>query len=267
MRVVLAALLAVFLARGCLASSGGLPVNAGAAAMGGVSIVGECASPHRVALSPKRGLEFETSWSNPYGLEGLYASAVSLRGGRGRTSIAVSLQSLETPTPYGEFGALASLSFAATEALTLGAGSQRVWFSDSEGVFARETFISIGFALGRPEYLELACTAVTPLREGVGAFRWGFAAPISNGARVAVEEERRDTGAVRRFGGEIDLTETIAVRSGLAGPPAVVSLGAGVRTGRVNFDFAVTQHEVLGATPYVTVSYRGPRSVPGTPGR
>jgi hypothetical protein len=228
--------------------------------MGGISIVGGSTSPHRAALYPETGPEFEASWANPYGIEGLYSSALSLRVGRRGTGMAVFLSSLDTPTPYGEFQALGAISLAVSERVSVGAGGGLAWLSDSDGVFAQEPVLSLGMALGRPGGLEAGCAAITPGgeasgEENGGIYRWGVCVPISGCVSVAVEEERRGGWTLRRFGGEACVGGGLSIRAGVAGPPAVIGLGIGLKARHVEVSLAVTQHEVLGATPCVTIAY------------
>lgn len=263
MRVTRLALLLILLARACYGASGTNPVSARGAALGGISTVGESASPEKVAVLPARGLMLETSWANPYGIDGLYVAAVSLRRHWKKASVAASMQSLNTPTPYGEVHLRGGFSLAAAECISIGAGADIGLLSDSDGVFAREMATCLGLALGRPEKWELGCAAIVPLSvageggENGGFFRWGAGVSLADGLSVAVEEERRARLSVRRFGGELDVAGGVSLRAGVSGPPITLCLGLGVTRANTTLSLALAQHEVLGPTPYVTVSYGG----------
>ena len=138
MRSIQLAFLLILAARTCFASSGALPGNARAAALGGITVVGESVSPLKVAVLQSSGLRLETSWANPYGIDELHLASLSLRGHWGVTSVAVSMRSLNTPTSYGEVHLVAALSAAGSENVSIGAGADLAWLSDSEGIFAKE---------------------------------------------------------------------------------------------------------------------------------
>jgi hypothetical protein len=253
----------ILAARTCFASSGALPGNARAAALGGITVVGESVSPLKVAVLQSSGLRLETSWANPYGIDELHLASLSLRGHWRVTSVAVSMRSLNTPTSYGEVHLVAALSAAASENVSIGAGADLAWLSDSEGIFAKEVVSFLGLAVGHSEKWELGCAAFTPAGTGGpgdengGVFRWGVGLHLGDRVSVIFEDERHNRRSVRRFGGEMDLTGDVAVRSGVSSPPLSISFGVGLTVRGTGLSLAVVQHEVLGATPYATISYGG----------
>lgn len=260
MRAILPAIMAMLLAGEGYGASGTVSVDARNAAIGGISIVGGSASPYRAIVDAGRGLEVGASWANPYGIDGLYESSLSLSASRRNVGLAVFLSSLDTPTPYGEFRALGAISLALAERFSVGAGAGVVWLADSDGVFAQEPVMSLGVALGRPGEVEAGCVAITPGGEGSGdenggIYRWGVCVPLAGGVSVAAEEERRSGWTLRRFGGETYVGGGLSLRAGVACPPAIVSLGVMLQAKGIGLSLAVSQHEVLGATPYVTLTY------------
>jgi hypothetical protein len=240
----------------CQGASGSLPESAGAAALGGASIAGPCATLSNVAATYAHGLELDVSWANPYGIEGLYSSSLWLKVGWGRAGCAVSIRSLDTPTAYGETSLAASISFSLAERASIGAGGTICWLSDAAGPFEAETGTSLGLSLGRPGDLGIGCAVATPLGRGGGAaYRWGVSVPLAGRTVLVFEEERLGGWPVRRLGGETCLTDFVILRAGVADDPVVVGFGLGLRARGADLSVAVTQHEVLGATPYVTISY------------
>jgi hypothetical protein len=71
-----------------------------------------------------------------------------------------------------------------------------------------------------------------------------------------LEEERRGSWVSRKFGGEVIWPGVMAVRAGVRDSPFTVSLGVGVFREKTRLDIALTQHEVLGRTPYASISYK-----------
>lgn len=269
--VGLAALALCCQGRTCQCASGFHLPGARASGMGGITVVGESCSPLRVAAWPGRGLEVRSSWANPYGIEGLQVCAVTLRNCWERAGAALALQALSTPTPFSEIHLLGVGSVTAAEGVVMGAGLDLASLGDSGGSFARELSASLGLSLGSPRGPEAGCAVLTSLSsedptengwpDGGGYFRWGVGAPFGERACFLLEDERRRDGGVRRFGGEIELGSGVELRAGLTYPPFTVSLGLGVRAGGTALDLSLAQHEALGTTPYVTVSYRSGRAV------
>lgn len=257
--------------RTCQCASGFHLPGARASGMGGITVVGESCSPLRVAAWPGRGLEVRSSWANPYGIEGLQVCAVTLRNCWERAGATLALQALSTPTPFSEIHLLGAGSVTAAEGVVMGAGLDLASLGDSGGSFARELSASLGLSLGSPYGPEAGCAVLTSLSladptesgwpDGGGHFRWGVSAPFGERACFLLEDERRRDGGVRRFGGEIELGSGVALRAGLTHPPFTVSLGLGVKAGGTGLDLSLAQHEALGTTPYVTVSYRSGQAV------
>ena len=82
-----------------------------------------------------------------------------------------------------------------------------------------------------------------------------FRVVAMHNAPPAFEDERRNRRSVRRFGGEMNLPGDVTARAGFSSPPLNISFGIGLAIRGTGVSVAVVQHEVLGATPYATISF------------
>jgi hypothetical protein len=254
----------VFCPVACRGASGFHLPGARGAALGGISVVGGSWSPLRVAAFPARGYEFRASWARLYGIDGLEAGAVTLRGCCNTAGAVVSFQMLDTPASFSEAHLVCSASLAPAAEIVLGAGLDLASLRDGEGSFAREVSTSLGLSLEVAGEWEAGCAVFVPTSgaaaRGVasdtgGCFRWGVGIPFARPLSLLVEEERRGRKLLRRAGAELLLPGGVAVRAGVVDSPFTVCLGVGLSRAGTVFDLSVAQHGTLGATPCATISY------------
>lgn len=183
-----------------------------------------------------------------------------------KTGVRLLMRALSTPTPYNEVHFLGAVSLAAAEGVAIETGLGSRSLRDSEGTFARESAALIGLVLGKPESCQIGCSVLTPISSGEapasgagrhneGFFRWGVGLPLGERLTLFVEEHRYSHVSTRRLGAELRLLCGVALRGGMTDSPHTVSLGIGAGRDKTFFDLAVAQHEVLGVTPYLTISY------------
>lgn len=79
-----------------------------------------------------------------------------------------------------------------------------------------------------------------------------YSTPFATLAFDLEKDQRADASA--RGGVEFPLVPALHLRSGAATSPTRVAMGAGVRTGRLEFDFAAERHQDLGWTPAMSMS-------------
>jgi hypothetical protein len=194
---------------------------------------------------------------------------VGLRYGWAKASSAASIGILQTPTPFREIHLAGSVSAQAAEGMVVGGGLALASLRDDRGVFANESSASLGAAFKGSDWVEVGCLVETPLRaagdggpaeagSGRAAFIWGLALPEVQGVGFVLEEERRGGWVSRKLGAEVAWPGMMAVRAGISDSPFTVSLGVGVLRERTQLDVAIVQHETLGKTPHVSISYRTP---------
>jgi hypothetical protein len=269
--------LAVAVSPGSCRGASGLHLpGARASALGGVSVVGGSWSPLRAAAFPARGYELRASWARPYGIEGLDACAVSLRGCSKRVGASVTFETLETPTPFSESHLIFTGSVAGASGIAFGAGFELVSLRDDEGAFAKEMSTSLGLSLQIAGGWEVGCAAVVPNSTGAsavaasgagGRFRWGLGIPFASSLCLLLEEERAGGESLRRVGAELVLPAGVALRAGVVDDPFTVCLGFGLGAAKTALDLSVAQHSSLGTTPCATISYGSAVDESGPPAR
>lgn len=264
---IIAVSLAAVIADACSAAGGFRLPGAGPSGTGGVSIVGRAVSHTRVAARPSPGLELSLSWANLYRVEGLEAGAVTFRGSTEKLGSTLGVHFLNAGPSFNEIHLVAGASLAAPGGVSLGAAVDHGSLRHCGETFSSGLSVSVGLGLGAPGSWEIGAVAVTPAgsgrdspsaleRGGRGRFLWGVAVPVSTHLLFLLEEERGVETVTRRMGGELPLAGGMALRAGLAYEPYMVSLGVGLCAGPGTLDLAVSRHEALGATPYVTAAYR-----------
>jgi hypothetical protein len=250
----------------CLCSSGPLTRGARSAGLGGVTVVGGGRSPFVLASSRVRGLVIEAAWANPYGISQLDVGSIGVRYGWGKGSLATSAQILQTPTPFRELHVEARMSLEAAGGVLLNGGAALASLRDDRGAFGGESSVQLGAAVAVSRGLDLACAVETPiggdedasaLGAGAGSatYLWGLGVRVDEGLVFVLEEERGGGWTSRKLGGEIGWPGVLAIRAGVSDSPFTVSIGVGVVRGPTALDMAVVQHETLGTTPHVSVSY------------
>ncbi len=86
--------------------------------------------------------------------------------------------------------------------------------------------------------------------------RFGIAGYLSERILAAVEAEKEiDHKALFKAGLEINVLESLYLRTGITSVPVQTSFGIGYVLGRLVADLAFTNHQVLGFTPHFTISY------------
>ncbi len=104
-----------------------------------------------------------------------------------------------------------------------------------------------------------------PTRSKIGTFydqplpvilRLGIGYHFGNRAIVTVETEKDlYQKAIFKAGTEINVLENFVIRSGIAAKPSRASFGVGYVFRNLTVDMAFTNHQVLGLTPHVSISY------------
>lgn len=126
-------------------------------------------------------------------------------------------------------------------------------FSAALGLLYKPTSsLSVGANVFNPTRVSLGDNVSIPvtLRAGVS---YSFSQMLLLSAEV---EDNTDTNPVARFGVEFLPVDALSLRLGLSTEPVSLSFGLGYTFKRVCFDLAFSHHEVLGYTPFVSVSYR-----------
>ncbi len=126
-------------------------------------------------------------------------------------------------------------------------------FSVALGLLYKPTpSLTVGANVFNPTRASLGDNAGIPvtLRAGVS---YSFSQMFLLSAEV---EDNTDTDPVAKFGVEFLPIDALALRIGVSSQPVSLSFGLGYTFKRVCFDLAFSHHEVLGYTPFVSVSYR-----------
>lgn len=126
-------------------------------------------------------------------------------------------------------------------------------FSAALGLLYKPTpSLTVGANVFNPTRASLGDNAGIPvtLRAGVS---YSFSQMFLLSAEV---EDNTDTDPVAKFGVEFLPIDALALRIGVSSQPVALSFGLGYTFKRVCFDLAFSHHEVLGYTPFVSVSYR-----------
>ncbi|MBN1989800.1 MAG: hypothetical protein JW783_10420 [Bacteroidales bacterium] len=126
-------------------------------------------------------------------------------------------------------------------------------FSAALGLLYKPTSsLAVGANVFNPTRTSLGDNASIPvtLRAGVS---YSFSQMFLLSAEV---EDNTDTDPVAKFGVEFLPIDALALRIGVSSEPVSLSFGLGYTFKRVCFDLAFSHHEVLGYTPFVSVSYR-----------
>lgn len=79
--------------------------------------------------------------------------------------------------------------------------------------------------------------------------------PVSNVLVVLQGDDNTQSSPIFRTGIEYSPVSNLSVRAGLSSNPMMLSFGLGWRVKAICFDLAFSYHEVLGYTPYISISY------------
>jgi len=234
-------------------------VSAREASLGGLSLTAPSSVrslPAALLAAPVR-TRLQVSWCNPYAVPGLQLSELFICTARSGLVLAVQVGRLTAPAGYGEVRAEAGFALRAAETVSFGASYRRALLLAGGDSSVGASSAGVGVAV-RLRELVASCFVLAALgeRRSEGSFRWEVAVPIAEDATIVAGERRDAVCARHSIAAELKPASALAVRVGVSDGPETATAGVTIPLSRLVLEAALVQHDQLGVTPHVTLSFK-----------